>query len=155
MRAASPPRQMERENEMIVISHRPFLWTIRAGRDSHALHRHFERSEKSFLFAVKRCICGERKTGNSSSRNLRAKPAIMTQSLVKLRPTPSFRAKREIFFVRGKTVHKRRTKNGKPVIRGPTGKASHNDAQPHEAAPQHRHFERSEKSFSYVVRQTV
>ena len=26
MRAASPPRQMERENEMIVISHRLFEW---------------------------------------------------------------------------------------------------------------------------------
>ena len=26
MRAASPPRQMERENEMIVISHRIFAW---------------------------------------------------------------------------------------------------------------------------------
>ena len=115
MRAASPPRQMERENEMIVISHRLFLWTIRAGRDSHALHRHFERSEKSFSFAGKRCISEERKTGNPSSRNLRAKPAIMTQSLVKLRPTSSFRAKRGIFFIRGKTMHKRRTKNGKPV----------------------------------------
>ena len=124
MRAASPPRQMERENEMIVISHRLFLWTIRAGRDSHALHRHFERSEKSFLFAVKRCICGERKMGNPSSRNLRAKPAIMTQSLVKLRPTPSFRAMREIFFIRGKTVYMRRTKNGKPFIRK-TGKPLH------------------------------
>ena len=54
MRAASPPRQMERENEMIVISHRLFLWTMRAGRDSHALHRHFERSEKSFSLAKDR-----------------------------------------------------------------------------------------------------
>ena len=27
MRAASPPRQIERENEMIVISHRLFLWS--------------------------------------------------------------------------------------------------------------------------------
>ena len=44
-------------------------------------------------------------------------------------------AEREIFFVRGKTVHKRRTKNGKPVIKKPTGKASHNDAQSHEAVP--------------------
>ena len=26
MRAASPPRQMERENEMIVISRLPFYW---------------------------------------------------------------------------------------------------------------------------------
>ena len=44
-------------------------------------------------------------------------------------------AEREIFSVCGKTVYMRRTKNGKPVIRKPTGKASHNDAQPHEAAP--------------------
>ena len=78
----------------------------------------------------------ERKTGNLSSRNLRAKPAIMTQSLVKLRPTPSFRAKREIFFIRGKTVYMRRTKNGKPVIRKPRKPlrhTNHNDApaQPH------------------------
>ena len=29
MRAASPPRQMERENEMIVISHRLFDWEKR------------------------------------------------------------------------------------------------------------------------------
>jgi hypothetical protein len=29
MRAASPPRQMERENEMIVISHRLFVWEKR------------------------------------------------------------------------------------------------------------------------------
>ena len=29
MRAASPPRQMERENEMIVISHRLFLFFAR------------------------------------------------------------------------------------------------------------------------------
>ena len=76
MRAASPPRQIERENEMIVISHRLFLWTIRAGRDSHALHRHFEQSKKSFSFAVKRCICEERKTGNPSSRTPRAKPVF-------------------------------------------------------------------------------
>ena len=137
MRAASPPRQMERENEMIVISHRLFLWTIRAGRDSHALHRHFERSEKSFSFAAKRCISEERKTGNPSSRNLRAKPAIMTQSLVKLCPTPSFRAKREIFFIRGKTVYMRRTKNGKPSIRKlgkPLRHTNHNDMpHPHKA----------------------
>ena len=134
MRVASSPRQMERENEMIVISHRLFLWTIRAGRDSHALHRHFERSKKSFSFAAKRCISEERKTGNPSSRNLRAKPAIMTQSLVKLRPTPSFRAEREIFFVCGKTVYMRRTKKGKPSIRKP-GKPlrhiNHNDT-PHQ-----------------------
>ena len=31
MRAASPPRQMERENEMIVISHRLFVLTSSAG----------------------------------------------------------------------------------------------------------------------------
>ena len=49
-------------------------------------HRHFEQSEKSFSFAVKRCICEERKTGNPSSGNLRAKPAIMTLSLMKPRP---------------------------------------------------------------------
>jgi hypothetical protein len=30
MRAASPPRQMERENEMIVISHRLFACSDRA-----------------------------------------------------------------------------------------------------------------------------
>ena len=131
MRAASPPRQMERENEMIVISHRLFLWTIRAGRDSHALHRHFERSKKSFSFAAKRCISEERKTGNPSSRNLRAKPAIMTQSLVKLRPTPSFRAEREIFFVCGKADSVRKAKQGKPAIRKPRKPlrhTNHNDA---------------------------
>ena len=125
MRAASPLRQMERENEMMIISHRLFLWTIRAGRDSHALHRHFERSEKSFSFAAKRCISEERKTGNPSSRNLRAKPAIMTQSLVKLRPTPSFRAKREVFFVCGKAASVRKAKNGKPLRH-----TNHNDT-PH------------------------
>lgn len=42
-------------------------------------------------------------------------------------------AKREIFFIRGKTVYMRRTKNGKPVIREP-GKSlrytNHNDT-PH------------------------
>ena len=133
MRAASPPRQIERENEMIVISHRLFLWTIHAGRDSHALYRHFERSEKSFSFAAKRCISEERKTGNPSSRNLRAKPAIMTQSLVKPRPAPSFRAEREIFFVCGKADSVRKAKNGKPSIRKP-GKplrhTNHNDT-PH------------------------
>ena len=32
MRAASPPRQMERENEMIVISHRLFCFGIRRKR---------------------------------------------------------------------------------------------------------------------------
>ena len=32
MRAASPPRQMERENEMIVISHRLFLFVNDDGR---------------------------------------------------------------------------------------------------------------------------
>ena len=133
MRAASPPWQMERENEMIIISHRLFLWTIRAGRDSHALHRHFERSEKSFSFAAKRCISEERKTGNPSSRNLRAKPAIMTLSLMKPCPAPSFRAKRELFFVCGKEDSVRKAKNGKPSIRKP-GKplrhTNHNDT-PH------------------------
>ena len=62
---------------MELLFHSPFfLWTIRAGRDSHALHRHFEQSEKSFSFAAKRCICGERKTGNPSSGTPRAKPAF-------------------------------------------------------------------------------
>ena len=44
-------------------------------------------------------------------------------------------AEREIFSVCGKTVYMRRTKNGKPVIKKPTGKASYNDAKPRKAAP--------------------
>lgn len=125
----------------------PAVW------DSHALHRHFERSEKFFSFASKRCICGERKTGNPSSRNLRAKPAIMTQSLVKLRPTPSFRAKREIFFICGKTVYMRRTKNGKPVG---TPRAKPAIMTLSLMKPLcHRHFEQSEKSFSFAIKRCI
>ena len=127
---------------MIIISHRLFLWTIRAGRDSHALHRDFEQSEKSFSFAVKRCICEERKTGNPSSGNLREKSAIMTQSLMKPRPTPSFRAEREIFFVRGKADSVRKAKNGKPFIRKPGKSLRHTN---HNAAPAQPHIKKTYK----------
>ena len=66
----------------------------------------------------------------------------------------SLRAEREIFSVCGKTVYMRRTKNGKPVGT-PRAKPAFNEAQPRKATSPRRHFERSEKSFSYVVRQTV
>ena len=45
---------------------------------------------------------------------------FMTLSLAETRPAPSFRAEREILFVRGKTAHKRKAKNRKPAIRKPT-----------------------------------
>jgi hypothetical protein len=47
MRAASPPRQMERENEMIVISHRLFA-CVKKARDAwmgSLLYKDFRRWE--------------------------------------------------------------------------------------------------------------
>ena len=101
------------------------------------------QSEKSFLFAVKRCICEERKTGNPSSGNLRAKPAIMTLSLMKPRPTPSFRAEREIFFICGKADSVRKAKNGKPSIRKPGKPLRHTN---HNDAPAQPPYQKNEKS---------
>ena len=144
MRAASPPRQMERENEMIVISHRLFLWTIRAGRDSHAPRRHFEQSEKSFSFAGKRCICEERKTGNPSSGTPRAKPVFNDAQSHEAAPlAQSFRAEREIFFVCGKADSVRKAKNGKPSIRKPGKPFRHTS---HNAAPAQPHIKKHGKN---------
>ena len=47
MRVASPPRQMERENEMIVISHRPFGWPDM--RDDSAIKMGKENKSKGLL----------------------------------------------------------------------------------------------------------
>ena len=83
-------------------------------------------------------VCGKtvymRRTKNGETVGTpRAKPAIMTLSLMKPCPAPSFRAEREIFFVCGKADSVRKAKNGKPSIRKP-GKplrhTNHNDT-PH------------------------
>ena len=89
---------------------------------------------------------------------------------IKLRPAPSsprtvistmplsFRAEREIFFVRGETTHKRKAETGnlQSVNLLPSGKLrakpAFHDAHLRKATPPHRHFGQSEKSFSFAVK---
>ena len=108
MGAASPPRQMERENEMIIISHRlVFLWERRATSPPCPI-----RGGLPFLF-----------------RPLRERASTPLGHLLpreggRLRPPYSkaafshrhFERKREIFFVCGQVSTVRRGRTGNTVL---------------------------------------
>ena len=52
MRAASPPRQMERENEMIVISHRLFFFSVKIKEGNCTVHPEFIETPDCIITAL-------------------------------------------------------------------------------------------------------